>query len=102
VFSNVPFVLVAGKWIGNFAQPELMWKVMALATTLAGNLTPVVWSSYLIALPAIGLGIFLGLKIDRRLNPASLERLELTEKGFERLCQQVEKRLEQVLAQYSA
>jgi Na+/H+ antiporter NhaD/arsenite permease-like protein len=39
VFSNVPFVLVAGKWIHNFAQPELMWKVMALATTLAGNLT---------------------------------------------------------------
>jgi Na+/H+ antiporter NhaD/arsenite permease-like protein len=39
VFSNVPFVLVAGKWIGNFAEPELMWKVMALATTLAGNLT---------------------------------------------------------------
>jgi Na+/H+ antiporter NhaD/arsenite permease-like protein len=39
VFSNVPFVLVAGKWIGHFAQPELMWKVMALATTYAGNLT---------------------------------------------------------------
>ncbi len=39
VFSNVPFVLVAGKWIGNFNDPELMWKVMALATTLAGNLT---------------------------------------------------------------
>src|SRR5882724_10739490 len=39
VFSNVPFVLIAGKWINNFAQPELMWKVMALATTLAGNLT---------------------------------------------------------------
>ena len=39
VFSNVPFVLVAGKWVGNFVQPELMWKVMALATTLAGNLT---------------------------------------------------------------
>ena len=39
IFSNVPFVLVAGKWIGNFAQPGLMWKVMALATTLAGNLT---------------------------------------------------------------
>jgi len=32
-------VLVAGKWIGNFAQPELMWKVMALSTTFAGNLT---------------------------------------------------------------
>jgi Na+/H+ antiporter NhaD/arsenite permease-like protein len=39
VFSNVPFVLVAGKWISNFAEPELMWKVMALATTFAGNLT---------------------------------------------------------------
>ena len=39
VFSNVPFVLVAGRWIHNFANPELMWKVMALATTLAGNLT---------------------------------------------------------------
>jgi len=37
VFSNVPFVLVAGKWINNFAQPELMWKVMALTTTFAGN-----------------------------------------------------------------
>ena len=24
VFSNVPFVLVAGKWIGNFADPEAM------------------------------------------------------------------------------
>src|SRR5437867_3992884 len=24
VFSNVPFVLVAGKWVGNFAQPDLM------------------------------------------------------------------------------
>jgi Na+/H+ antiporter NhaD/arsenite permease-like protein len=39
VFSNVPFVLVAGKWMSNFAQPELMWKVMALTTTFAGNLT---------------------------------------------------------------
>jgi Na+/H+ antiporter NhaD/arsenite permease-like protein len=39
VFSNVPFVLVAGKWIPGFVQPELMWKVMALATTFAGNLT---------------------------------------------------------------
>src|SRR5215469_7866833 len=39
VFSNVPFVLVAGKWIHNFAEPELMWKVMALVTTFAGNLT---------------------------------------------------------------
>ena len=39
IFSNVPFVLVAGKWIPHFADPVLMWKVLALATTFAGNLT---------------------------------------------------------------
>ena len=39
IFSNVPFVLVAGKWIAQFADPALMWKVMAMATTFAGNLT---------------------------------------------------------------
>ena len=35
----MPFVLVAGKWIPHFADPALMWKVLALATTFAGNLT---------------------------------------------------------------
>jgi Na+/H+ antiporter NhaD/arsenite permease-like protein len=39
VFSNVPFVLVAGKWMANLANPLLMWKILALATTFAGNLT---------------------------------------------------------------
>jgi Na+/H+ antiporter NhaD/arsenite permease-like protein len=39
VFSNVPFVLVAGAWIARFTEPVLMWKVLALATTFAGNLT---------------------------------------------------------------
>jgi Na+/H+ antiporter NhaD/arsenite permease-like protein len=39
IFSNVPYVLVAGKWIARFADPSLMWKVLALATTFAGNLT---------------------------------------------------------------
>jgi Na+/H+ antiporter NhaD/arsenite permease-like protein len=39
VFSNVPFVLVAGNWIARFIEPALMWKVLALATTFAGNLT---------------------------------------------------------------
>jgi Na+/H+ antiporter NhaD/arsenite permease-like protein len=39
IFSNVPFVLLAGKWIIRFADPDLMWKVLALATTFAGNLT---------------------------------------------------------------
>jgi Na+/H+ antiporter NhaD/arsenite permease-like protein len=32
-------VLVASKWIEHFADPKLMWRVMALATTFAGNLT---------------------------------------------------------------
>ncbi|HOX01877.1 MAG TPA: anion transporter [Candidatus Paceibacterota bacterium] len=39
VFSNVPFVMVAGKWVGYFQDPALIWKVMAMATTFAGNLT---------------------------------------------------------------
>jgi Na+/H+ antiporter NhaD/arsenite permease-like protein len=39
VFSNVPFVLVAAKWIERLADPALMWKVLALSTTFAGNLT---------------------------------------------------------------
>jgi Na+/H+ antiporter NhaD/arsenite permease-like protein len=39
IFSNVPFVLVAGNWIARFTDPSLMWKVLALSTTFAGNLT---------------------------------------------------------------
>ncbi|MCX7886482.1 MAG: anion transporter [Verrucomicrobiae bacterium] len=39
IFSNVPFVLVVGNWIGSLGHPELMWKILALCTTFAGNLT---------------------------------------------------------------
>lgn len=39
--SNVPFVLLARDWIGAFARPELMWLVLATASTFAGNLTVV-------------------------------------------------------------
>ncbi len=39
IFSNVPFVLVAGRWMSGFVNPDLMWQVLAMATTLAGNLT---------------------------------------------------------------
>jgi uncharacterized membrane protein YfcA len=42
---------------------------------LAGNLQPIVWSYYLVALPAILLGIFFGLKLDRRINPDVFRRL---------------------------
>jgi putative nucleotidyltransferase with HDIG domain len=39
---------------------------------------------------------------ERAVNPASLVRLKMDPKGFEGLCKQVAKRLEQVLAQYGA
>jgi uncharacterized membrane protein YfcA len=42
---------------------------------LAGNLQPIVWSYYLVALPAILLGIFFGLKLDRRINPDVFRKL---------------------------
>ena len=42
---------------------------------LAGNLQPIVWSYYLVALPAILLGIFFRLKLDRRINPDVFRRL---------------------------
>jgi uncharacterized membrane protein YfcA len=42
---------------------------------LAGNLQPIVWTYYLVALPAILLGIFFGLKLDRRINPDVFRRL---------------------------
>ena len=48
IFSNVPFVLVAGKWIPHFVDPVLMWKVLALATTFAGNLTIIGWVANMI------------------------------------------------------
>lgn len=44
---------------------------------LAGNLKPIVWANYLIALPAILLGIFVGLKIDRHLNAVTFRKIVL-------------------------
>jgi hypothetical protein len=42
---------------------------------LVGNLKPIVWTYYLVALPAILLGIFFGLKLDRRINPDVFRKL---------------------------
>ncbi|MFN7131233.1 MAG: anion transporter, partial [Myxococcales bacterium] len=39
VFSNVPFVMLAAKWVPAFENPKLMWYALALSSTLAGNLT---------------------------------------------------------------
>jgi Na+/H+ antiporter NhaD/arsenite permease-like protein len=39
LFSNVPFVMVARAWVPQLSSPELGWQLLALASTLAGNLT---------------------------------------------------------------
>jgi Na+/H+ antiporter NhaD/arsenite permease-like protein len=39
VVSNVPFVVLAREIVPGMVQPDLMWLVLAMASTLAGNLT---------------------------------------------------------------
>jgi Na+/H+ antiporter NhaD/arsenite permease-like protein len=39
LFSNVPFVMLARTWVPALRNPELGWHVLALGSTLAGNLT---------------------------------------------------------------
>lgn len=39
LFSNVPFVMLARTWVPALGNPEQGWQVLALASTLAGNLT---------------------------------------------------------------
>lgn len=39
IVSNVPFVMLAAHWIDRFIDPKLMWLVLAMASTFAGNLT---------------------------------------------------------------
>ncbi|MBN8232423.1 anion transporter [Corallococcus macrosporus] len=39
LFSNVPFVMLARAWVPAMQEPELAWHVLALGSTLAGNLT---------------------------------------------------------------
>ncbi|RKH63289.1 anion transporter [Corallococcus interemptor] len=39
LFSNVPFVMLARAWVPAMHEPELAWHVLALGSTLAGNLT---------------------------------------------------------------
>ena len=39
LFSNVPFVMLARVWVPGMTDPLLGWQVLALASTLAGNLT---------------------------------------------------------------
>jgi Na+/H+ antiporter NhaD/arsenite permease-like protein len=39
VFSNVPYVLVAAKWVTQGVDPHRLWLLLALTSTFAGNLT---------------------------------------------------------------
>lgn len=39
IFSNVPLVLLVSHWLGQMAQPQFLWLLLALTSTLAGNLT---------------------------------------------------------------
>ena len=39
IFSKRTVRVGGGKWIARFTDPALMWKVLALATTFAGNLS---------------------------------------------------------------
>lgn len=39
LFSNVPFVIAAGSWIGGLPEQRLHWYLLALTSTFAGNLT---------------------------------------------------------------
>jgi hypothetical protein len=51
---------------------------LALIThAIAGNLTPSVWKGYLWALPVIALGIFIGAKMDRWIEPQTFRKIVL-------------------------
>jgi Na+/H+ antiporter NhaD/arsenite permease-like protein len=52
--SNVPFVLLAARWVPKMADPHLAWLSLALVSTLAGNLTPVASVANLIVLELAG------------------------------------------------
>lgn len=39
LFSNVPLVLLVSHWVENMAHPQFLWLLLALTSTLAGNLT---------------------------------------------------------------
>lgn len=52
--SNVPFVILAGAWIPDLADPTLLWLATALCATLAGNLTVVGSVANLIVLELAG------------------------------------------------
>jgi Na+/H+ antiporter NhaD/arsenite permease-like protein len=80
LFSNVPFVMLARHWVGSLPDPVLGWQVLALASTLAGNLTLIgsvanlivfegardkvqlsFWGYFKVGLPVTAISLVLGL-----------------------------------------
>jgi uncharacterized membrane protein YfcA len=51
--------------------------LVVLTHAASGNLTPIVWQAYLVSLPAIGLGLWLGHYGDRLLKPATFRSIVL-------------------------
>lgn len=39
IVSNVPYVILASQWMDRFSEPSVMWLVLAMSSTFAGNLT---------------------------------------------------------------
>ena len=49
--------------------------IVLISHALAGNLQPIVWKYYLIALPAALVGVFLGFKLNHRIEPNAFRRM---------------------------
>jgi hypothetical protein len=48
-----------------------------ISHAISGNLTPLVWSAFWWTLPFIGIGLLIGLSLDRWLNPVAFRRVVL-------------------------
>jgi len=74
--SNVPFVILAGRWIPKLEDPTLGWLATALAATLAGNLTVVGSVANIIVLELAGslgrIGFWRFLRIGAAVTSATL------------------------------
>jgi len=51
--------------------------VVVFGHALSQNITPLVWQDYLMAIPALALGILAGVSLDRMINPVVFRRLVL-------------------------
>jgi hypothetical protein len=63
---------------GNLQGFFLVNSLVVLAShALAGNLSAAAWEYFLLSLPAMAVGLWAGLRLDRRLDPAAFRKLVL-------------------------